>query len=64
MTNEEKRRVRDTIEEEGFAYAFVSCSEFGYVADEKFHELRRAYVAAHAVLQRYVGNDYNDPLED
>ena len=47
--------VIDTIENEGFDYAFTSYSNFETVKDEKFHELRRAFLKAREELQEYLG---------
>lgn len=46
--------VADTIDNEGFDYAFVNYSSFDEVEDEEFHRLRKAYVAAQAELEAYV----------
>jgi predicted nucleic-acid-binding protein len=43
------------IDEEGFDYAFRNLHDFAEVKDEKFHQLRLAYVAAADALQDYVG---------
>lgn len=47
--------VRDTIENEGFDYAFVDYSSFTEIKDEEFHKLRKAYVEAAEALREYVG---------
>ena len=44
MTNDEKEYVRDTIDNEGFDYAFMSYSDFSDIEDEEFHKLRRMYL--------------------
>lgn len=49
--------VRDTIENEGFDYAFRHYSHFEEIEDKKFHELREAYVKAAEKLIKYVGID-------
>lgn len=49
--------VRDTIECEGFEYAFVDYSHFEEVKDERFHELRRAFVKARQELAEYLNVD-------
>lgn len=55
MTGKEFQYVVDTIENEGFSYAFVDYSDFSEIEDEKFHELRQAYLAADAALREYLG---------
>lgn len=46
--------VLDYVENEGFDYCFTSYSGFEDVDDEKFHELRKAYVKAHDELESYL----------
>lgn len=55
MTGKEFQYVIDTIENEGFSYAFVDYSDFFEIEDEKFHELRQAYLHADAALREYLG---------
>lgn len=55
MTGKEFQYVADTIENEGFSYAFVHYTDFSEIEDEKFHELRQAYLDADAALREYVG---------
>jgi hypothetical protein len=55
MTGPEVDYVRARIDNEGFDYCFVSYSDFAEIKDEKFHKLRRAYVAAQKALEDYVG---------
>ncbi len=57
MAKKTKRTVRDVVdyvENEGFDYCFTSYSSFDDVEDEKFHELRKAYIKAHDVLESYL----------
>lgn len=42
------------IENEGFDYAFVHYSDFLEIKDEKFHELRKAFLAAREALTEYI----------
>jgi len=44
MTNDEKEYVSNTIDNEGFDYAFMSYSDFSDIEDEEFHKLRRMYL--------------------
>lgn len=47
--------VRESVEAEGFEYAFLSYSDFAAVDDEEFHRLRRAYIEAQKALAKYIG---------
>lgn len=55
MKASELEYVKDTIECEGFDYAFVDYSDFSEVKDEEFHKLREAYMKAAEELREYVG---------
>lgn len=55
MKSKEKREVLGAIESDGFEYAFVLGSDFEEIEDEKFHQLRKAYLDARSVLADYVG---------
>ncbi len=55
MNAKEFEYVKDTIDNEGFDYAFVDYSDFSEIEDEKFHSLRKAYVKAAEELREYVG---------
>lgn len=55
MNAKELEYVKDTIDNEGFDYAFVDYSDFSEIEDEKFHKLREAYVKAAEELREYVG---------
>jgi hypothetical protein len=57
MTEEELQNVRDTVEGEGFDYAFMNYSDFSEIEDEEFHKLREAYVDATRALAEYIGVD-------
>ena len=59
MTNEEREDIQFKASNEGFDYCFTCYSDFDEIEDEKFHELRKAYVAAHKELEDYLG-----PWED
>lgn len=54
MNAKELEYVKDTIDNEGFDYAFVDYSDFSEIEDEKFHNLRKAYVKAAEELREYV----------
>lgn len=57
MTGKEFRYVLDTIENEGFDYAFHDYSDFQEIDDALFHSLRNAFLAARKRLAEYVGVD-------
>jgi hypothetical protein len=46
--------VKDTVQTEGFDYAFRHYSDFANIKDTLFHELRKAYVDAAEALIRYL----------
>ena len=55
MKKREKQEIIDTIECEGFDYAFRFYSTFDGVKDSKFHKLRVAYVQAANALSEFLG---------
>lgn len=57
MTGKEFQEVLNTIENEGFAYAFFGYSDFDEIKDKEFHKLRLAFVEAGHKLAEYVGYD-------
>lgn len=57
MKGKELDYVRQTVEQEGFDYAFVDYSSFDDIKDEEFHKLRKAYVVAHDALYEYLNMD-------
>lgn len=46
--------VRDTIENEGFEYAFIHYSDFKHIKDEEFHKLREAFEKARNELAEFL----------
>lgn len=52
--------VKETVEQEGFAYAFHGYSDFKECKDERFHELRLAYIKACKDLGDYLNVGYQD----
>ena len=64
MTGKEFKYVLDTIENEGFDYAFSGYTNFREeVKDPEFHRLRRVYLDAKDQLVAYIGMEefsYND----
>lgn len=55
MNAKELDYVKDTVENEGFDYAFVDYSDFSEIQDPKFHQLREKYVEAAEELREYIG---------
>lgn len=63
MKGKEFRYVLDTIENEGFEYAFTSYTDFKKeVKDPEFHKLRLAYLQATKDLAEYIGYEDGAPL--
>jgi len=54
MKTEDRNYVCNTIDNEGFDYAFIDYSDFNYIKDEKFHELRLAYIKAVDDIKKYL----------
>ena len=54
MDKLDKEEVLDTIDMEGFDYAFRYYSNFLHIEDEKFHELRKNYQEAADELEGYL----------
>lgn len=61
MQKADKQSVLERIEWEGFDYTFIHYSAFPDIKDEKFHELRQAYIDSYEKLAAYVG--YPEDLE-
>lgn len=60
MTEDEREMVKDTIEYEGFDYAFTSYTDFKKnhtVNDPEFHRLIEAFLAARQELADYIGTE-------
>lgn len=54
MTKRDRNRLLAQIENDGAEYALVFYSNWQSVKDEKFHELRDAFLKARADLLFYV----------
>ena len=54
MDLEDKEYMRSKINNEGFHYCFMYYSSFNDIEDEKFHELRLAYIEAVKNLENYI----------
>jgi hypothetical protein len=61
MNLEDKKEISYRIENEGFHYCFEHYSNFEEIKDEKFHELRKAYLEAAKNIEEYIKYD---ELED
>lgn len=63
MNNTEKeefQHVQYRMDAEGFHYCFESYSHFDEIKDERFHELRLAYLKAAKELEDYVNQKAED----
>ena len=49
------KAVRERVQSEGFAYTFLSYSDFADLDDPEFHRLRRAYIESQKALAKYIG---------
>lgn len=47
--------IRETVDQEGFDYAFTGYSSFEEIKDKEFHRLREAYLKAQKELAEYIG---------
>lgn len=54
MTEDDKSSLLYRIKDEGFDYTFDGYSDWEYVKDEKFHQLRKLYLAAKEDLLVYI----------
>lgn len=67
---EEFDYVRIKIKDEGFDYCFRHYASFKEIDDEKFHQLRKAYIEIANELESYIKNkissiqDEIDNIED
>lgn len=55
MTKEQRKYILAKIDNEGFDYFFCHYSSCEDIKDERFHELRKAYLKATKDLQDYIG---------
>ena len=63
MTSEEKDMWHDLrwfMNQEGFDYCFTGYSNWNEIKDDKFQELKRAYVSAQAKLEDYIISKYEE----
>lgn len=61
MTEEEKQDVCNTVDCEGFDYAFRDYSSFDEIKDNKFHDLRTKYIVAAEKLEEYIDWEQYQP---
>jgi hypothetical protein len=54
MNAKELEKLQQTIDREGFDYAFAHYSEFKEIKDAKFHKLRKSYLEAYNKLYEYI----------
>lgn len=59
MTKDDAEYLNGKIENEGFDYCFMCYSSFKDIEDEKFHELREAYIKSAKDLQKYIDEQQN-----
>lgn len=64
MTKKEKIDLTFRIENEGFDYAFQHYSDFKEIKDNKFHELRKAYLKAAKELEDYALIDLDELTDE
>jgi hypothetical protein len=57
MNAKEILYVRQTIDIEGFDYAFVCYSDFDDINDAEFHKLRKDFLQARECLDEYIGGE-------
>lgn len=55
MNDSDKIKVAETVESEGFHYAFYHYSDFKKIKDEQFHKLRTDYLKTAKALADYCG---------
>lgn len=55
MNENEKELIEGQVEVEGFDYAMTECISENEITDEKFKQLRRAYMKARQELAGYLG---------
>jgi hypothetical protein len=55
MTQDDKDYLVSRVETDGFDYTFIHYSSFEDINDEKFHELREAFLKSREELRKYIG---------
>jgi hypothetical protein len=59
MKRNDKEKVCDICESEGFDYTFFLYSDFSDIKDKEFHRLREVYLDARNALATYIGWGYD-----
>lgn len=54
LKKKDRENVQATIDNEGFAYAFIDYSDFEEIKDEEFHRRRKAFCDAYEALKEYI----------
>ena len=49
--------VQYRMNEEGFDYCFDGYSNWSEIKDQKFHDLRQAYLKSKSKLEEYINNN-------
>lgn len=57
MKAKELNYIQDTVEDEGFGYAFLHYSDFEEIQDEEFHRLRLEFELSAQALADYLNVD-------
>lgn len=57
MTDCERERIWDKVEDEGLEYCFRAYSSFEDVKDPEFHRLRQAFIDAADALEAYISDE-------
>ena len=55
MDEIQKKHVLETVEQEGFDYAFISYSNFEEIESKDFHEARKEFLNAREKLATIIG---------
>jgi len=62
LTQEEKIRLDESIDMEGFDYSFRFLSNWGEITDKRFHSLLKLYQEAADALEEYVKPDEEEAV--
>ncbi len=63
MTDKEKdmwSNLRWSMDDEGFDYCFTGYSDWEEIEDEKFQELKEAYIKSQRELKKYILDKYEE----
>ncbi len=59
MKREDAQRVNDRIKQDGLNYTLMFYSNFSEIEDEKFHQLRSAFLKSVVEFQEYLVEGLN-----